>query len=129
MPRAAGGQRLRHHPAAAARKKSTASITISSRREEFDRRRREGEFIECYRVFGNDWYGTLCSEVNAGLRAGKWVVLTIDVTAARAVVEQFPGSITIFVRPGSFEELERRLRGRATENEDALRRRLQTAEK
>ncbi len=98
-------------------------------REEFDRRRREGEFIECYRVFEeNDWYGTLRSEVDAGLRAGKWVVLTIDVHGAMAVLEQFPEAITIFVRPGSVEELERRLRGRATENEDAVRRRLQTAE-
>ena len=78
--------------------------------EEFDRRRRNGEFIECYQVFEeDDWYGTLRSEVDAGLRAGKWVVLNIDVHGAMAVMEQFPDAITIFVRPGSVEELERRL--------------------
>ena len=75
--------------------------------EEFDRRRRNGDFIECFQVFEeDDWYGTLRSEVNAGLRAGKWVVLNIDVHGAMAVMEQFPDAITIFVRPGSLDELE-----------------------
>ena len=44
-------------------------------------------------------------------------------------MEQFPDAITIFVRPGSLDELERRLRGRGTESEEAIRRRLQTAKK
>ena len=73
--------------------------------EEFDRRRRNGDFIECFQVFEeDDWYGTLRSEVNAGLGAGKWVVLNIDVHGAMAVMEQFPDAITIFVRPSSLEE-------------------------
>jgi guanylate kinase len=96
--------------------------------EEFDRRRRNGEFIECFQVFErNNWYGTLRSEVNAGLQAGKWMVLSIDVQGALAVMEQFPDAITIFVRPGSWDELERRLRGRGTESDETIRRRLQTA--
>ncbi len=98
--------------------------------EEFDRRRRNGDFIECFQVFEeDDWYGTLRSEVNAGLGAGKWVVLNIDVHGAMAVMEQFPDAITIFVRPSSLEELDRRLHGRGTESNDIIRRRLQTAKK
>ena len=86
--------------------------------DEFERRRRAGEFIECFQVFDSGyWYGTLRSEAMAGLRAGKWVVLNIDVQGGMAVMEQFPDAVTIFVRPGSMEELERRLRGRDTENE------------
>ncbi len=98
--------------------------------EEFARRRRDGEFVECYQVFEKDyWYGTLRSEVAAGLHAGKWVVLNIDVHGAMAVMEQFPDAITIFVRPGSRDELERRLRGRGTESDESIRRRLETATK
>ena len=49
-------------------------------REEFALRRERGEFLECKEVFGRgDWYGTLAAPVTAGLRAGKWVLLEIDV--------------------------------------------------
>ena len=56
-------------------------------------------------------------------------MLNIDVHGALAVMEQFPDAITIFVRPSSLEELERRLRGRGTESNELIRRRLQTAKK
>ena len=96
--------------------------------EQFTALRNGGEFLECFEVFGRGhWYGTLRSEVTTGLAAGKWVVLEIDVKGARAVAAQYPDAITIFIRPGSQEELEHRLRGRATESEDALRRRLEHA--
>ena len=73
------------------------------------------------------WYGTLRSEAMAGLKAGKWVVLNIDVQGGMAVKEQFRDAVTIFFRPGSMEELERRLRGRGTESESSIRSRLQRA--
>ena len=93
--------------------------------EEFDLRRKRGEFLECFEVFGRGyWYGTLLSEVTPGLEAGKWVVLEIDVQGAISVMERFSETVTIFVRPGSLEELERRLRGRGTETEEAIGRRL-----
>jgi guanylate kinase len=96
---------------------------------EFDLRRKRGDFIECVEVFGQTyWYGTLWSEVASGLNAGKWVVLEIDVQGALAVVERFPTAITIFLRPSSHEELERRLRGRGTETEQAIERRLAQAD-
>ena len=96
--------------------------------EEFARRRTEGDFLECFEVFGSGyWYGTLWSEVTPRLEAGKWVVLEIDVEGALAVLERFPDAITIFVQPASLEELERRLRGRGTESEHAIERRLEVA--
>jgi guanylate kinase len=96
--------------------------------EEFAKHRQQGDFLECFEVFGRGyWYGTLRQEVCAGLDAGKCVVLEIDVQGAHAVVEQFPDAITIFIRPRSLEELERRLRGRGTETEEAIRRRLAQA--
>lgn len=97
-------------------------------KEEFDLRRRGGEFIECFEVFGRGfWYGTLKSEVSSGLNAGKWVVLEIDVQGALAVMQSHPDAISIFVHPDSIEGLQRRLRGRGTETEEALQRRLQKA--
>jgi guanylate kinase len=96
--------------------------------EEFETRRRRGEFIECFQVFESGyWYGTLRSQVAVGLQAGKWVVLNIDVQGALAVMAQFSDAVTIFVRPGTVDELQRRLRGRATESEEAIRQRLQQA--
>jgi guanylate kinase len=97
--------------------------------EAFERRRRRGEFLECYQVFHQAyWYGTLWSAVLPGLAAGKWVVLGIDVHGAQAVRERFADAITIFVRPSSREELCRRLRARGTESEDAIARRLAVAD-
>lgn len=97
--------------------------------EEFDRRRQRGDFLECFQVFGHGyWYGTLRSEVTSGLAAGKWVVLEIDVQGALAVIEQYPDAITIFIRPSSIAELQRRLRRRGTENEEAMQKRLARAQ-
>ncbi|MFZ1933786.1 MAG: guanylate kinase [Thermoguttaceae bacterium] len=96
---------------------------------EFLSRKQRGDFIECFEVFGQTyWYGTLWSEVTTGLDAGKWVVLEIDVQGAQAVVERFPTAVTIFLRPSSREELERRLRGRGTETEPSIRCRLAQAD-
>lgn len=97
--------------------------------EQFDALRRMGSLLECFEVFGRGyWYGTPKSEVTTGLAAGKWIVLEIDVHGAQAVMEQFADAITIFLRPSSREELERRLRGRNTETEEAIQRRLAQAD-
>ena len=96
--------------------------------QEFERRRQAGAFIECFEVFGRGyWYGTLWAEVTPSLEAGKWVVLEIDVQGALAVRQRYPGAITIFVRPSSSEELERRLTKRGTESAAAIERRLAVA--
>jgi guanylate kinase len=96
--------------------------------EQFHARRQRGEFLECFEVFGRGhWYGSLHAEVTPRLADGKWVVLEIDVQGAEAVRRQYPDAVTFFVRPSSPEELERRLRARATESDEAIRRRLETA--
>ena len=96
--------------------------------EDFETRRKNGEFLECFEVFGKDcWYGTLRKDVDEALRNGKWVVLEIDVKGARAVKEQFPDAVTIFVEPKNVDVLKERLRGRGTETDEAMKRRLATA--
>lgn len=96
--------------------------------DEFRRRREQGDFLECFEVFGRGhWYGTLRETVTTGLKSGKWVILEIDVQGAGAVCREFSDAISIFVHPGCLEELERRLRGRHTETEDAVQARLETA--
>jgi guanylate kinase len=65
--------------------------------------------------------------VRPSLAEGKWVLLEIDVDGAVQALEHFPDAVTIFLRPSSEAELERRLRGRGTEQEDAIRRRLEVA--
>jgi len=96
--------------------------------EQFAVRRAAGEFLESKEYAGN-WYGTLQSQVSAGLAEGKWVILEIDVEGTLAVLEKHPEALTIFVHSGSVEELERRLRARNTESEEALARRLDTAKR
>jgi guanylate kinase len=95
---------------------------------EFQSLRKGGEFVECFEVFAQGyWYGTLREAISTGLQSGKWVVLEIDVQGAMTVMRQYPDAITIFLQPSSVEELERRLRGRGTETEDAIQRRLAVA--
>ncbi|MEM9353934.1 MAG: guanylate kinase, partial [Planctomycetota bacterium] len=98
--------------------------------DEFQRRRAAEEFLESFEVFGRGhWYGTLWSEVTPSLEAGVWVLLEVDVDGAQEVLSKFPQAVSIFLRPESLAELERRLRTRGTEDEDAVRRRLAVAEK
>jgi guanylate kinase len=96
--------------------------------EEFQRRRENDDFLECVEVFGRGhWYGTLREPVATSLKEGKWIVLEVDVVGAAKVLRYYPDAISIFIHPGSLEELERRLRGRGTESEAALIRRLEVA--
>ena len=96
--------------------------------EEFLRRRQAGDFLESCEVFGRGhWYGTLLDEVSPSRNDGKWVVLDIDVDGAEKVRRQLPSVLGIFLRPGSEKELERRLRARGTESEEAVQRRLEVA--
>jgi len=91
-------------------------------------RRKQGEFLESCEVYQRgDWYGTLHAEVTPSLAAGKWVVLEIDVQGTMAVLDHHPDALTIFVRPVSMAELERRLRDRGTESEAEIQRRLEVA--
>ncbi|MGH9410090.1 MAG: guanylate kinase [Vicinamibacterales bacterium] len=83
-------------------------------------------FLEWADVFGN-LYGTCGADVDETLAAGRDLVLVIDVQGARQVRARCAGTIEIFVLPPTFAALERRLRGRSRDPEDAILRRLATA--
>jgi guanylate kinase len=84
---------------------------------------REDAFLEHARVFDN-WYGTGREHVAGLLAAGFSVVLEIDWQGAQQVRERAPGSQSVFILPPSVGELERRLRGRKTDSEAVIQRRL-----
>jgi guanylate kinase len=96
--------------------------------EQFQARREAGEFLESVEVFGRGhWYGTLIDEVRPSLEAGTWVILEIDVDGAQKVRAEFPQAVTIFITVDTEGELERRLRQRGTDSDEAIRRRLEVA--
>jgi guanylate kinase len=96
--------------------------------DEFQRRVKSGEFLEYEEVFGKGhWYGTLRAPVLEGLKSGNWIILEIDVRGAEKVKLQYPDAISVFIHPGNLQVLENRLRGRATDDPQAIERRLQVA--
>ncbi len=95
-------------------------------REQFLERRARDEFAESAEVHGR-LYGTLRSEVERVLSAGKHVVMDIDVQGALQFKHAFPGAVTVFVLPPSAEVLLKRLRARRTENAEQLVARLRSA--
>ncbi len=92
--------------------------------EDFDRRVRQGDFVEHAEYAGNR-YGTLRSELE---RPGDGTVLEIDVQGARQVRETLPDAVRIFVEPPSVDDLGRRLVGRGADTPDQVARRLRAAE-
>jgi guanylate kinase len=95
-------------------------------RERFEAMVAEDAFLEWADVFGN-LYGTGKTETERELSGGRDLVLVIDVQGARQVRSHGANAIGIFVLPPSAEALERRLRGRSKDSEDAIRKRLATA--
>jgi guanylate kinase len=93
---------------------------------EFERRVAADEFVE-HASYNGQRYGTLRSEVERLFRAGKNVVLDIEVAGARQVRRRFPDAVLVFVLPPSGAELVRRLRARNTEGPGVLRRRMTIA--
>ncbi len=92
----------------------------------FDRLKAEGELLESAEVFDN-FYGTSRSQVEKHLAAGHHVILEIDWQGAQQVREAMPECVTIFILPPSRPELERRLRGRRTDSDKVIARRLRDA--
>ncbi len=97
--------------------------------EEFMKKVDQGEFVEWEEVYAGTCYGTLRSEVERIVDAGRNIIMDIDVKGGLNVKKIFGDeAITIFILPPSKEELERRLRGRATDTEDVIRKRLDKAD-
>jgi len=95
-------------------------------RGEFERMVANNEFLEHARVFDN-YYGTARGQVEKALAAGQDLILEIDWQGAGQVRGALPECISIFILPPSRPELERRLRGRGTDTEDVIQRRLRDA--
>ena len=95
--------------------------------EEFDRRVTAGEFLEWVSYVSGHRYGTLRSEIDR-IRAKRHApVLELETKGALTVRDEVPGSVTIFVDAPTFDELERRLRERATESAGEIGERLALA--
>ncbi len=94
--------------------------------DEFETMIAQGQFIEYAQYVGN-YYGTPRKYVMQQLEQGHDVILEIEMQGALLVRDAIPEADLIFLAPPSVEELERRLRGRGTESEEAVRRRLERA--
>ena len=86
----------------------------------------DDQFLEYKNVHGN-YYGTPLRQVEEMLSAGIVAILKIDVQGALAVMEKHPETTSVFLLPPSWEELERRLTSRGTEDEEAIAKRLSNA--
>ena len=95
-------------------------------REEFLRLRDGGELLEWAEVHGN-YYGTSRTWIETQLQQDRDVLLEIDWQGARQVRRMFPHAVSIFILPPSREALEARLRGRGTDSEATIARRLAAA--
>ena len=97
--------------------------------EEFDDMMNNGKLLEWNRYVGHS-YGTPLDPINEHREAGDNVLMEIDVHGATHVLRKTQGDegvITFFILPPSLEELESRIRGRCTEDEETIQRRLQQA--
>lgn len=94
--------------------------------EEFERTIEEDGFVEWALVHSN-YYGTPVAPIREHLSKGGVVLLEIDVQGGFQVREKFPDAHLVFIAPPSMEVLERRLRGRGTDSEESIRRRMADA--
>ena len=93
----------------------------------FEQKIAEGEMLEYANYCGN-YYGTPKSEVDEHIENSTTVVLVIEVQGAGNIKKMYPQCTTVFVCPPSLAELESRLRGRGTESEESIARRMQRAQ-
>ena len=94
--------------------------------ERFESLAEGGHFLEHKMVHGNG-YATPLTDLEQMLAAGKIAILKIDVQGALAVMQLRPDAESAFLLPPDAEELERRIRGRGTDSEDAIAKRLSNA--
>ena len=94
--------------------------------EEFDRLVEEDGLLE-WATYGGNRYGTPRADVEGHIARGDQVILEIDVQGGFQVREKMPSAHLVFVEPPSLEVLEKRLRGRGTETEEAIATRMEAA--
>ena len=96
-------------------------------REEFQKTIEEDGFLE-YAEYNGNFYGTPEAPIRRLLNEGKNVMLEIEVQGAEKVMDHRSDVVSIFITTPSFEELERRLRGRGTEPEEVIQGRMKTSQ-
>ena len=96
-------------------------------RTKFEQLVASGEFLE-WAEFAGNYYGTPREPVLKQVNSGKTVLLEIELDGARQVRTSFPGAISIFILPPSLGELEKRIRRRNQDSQDAIARRLLLAQ-
>jgi guanylate kinase len=96
--------------------------------EEFDRRARDGEFVE-HATYSGSRYGTLRSELERRSRDGAPVVLEIELEGARQIREAMPEALAVFIAPPSQDALRVRLVQRGTDAPEQIEQRLRTAQR
>ena len=96
-------------------------------RERFEEMVQAGELLEWAEYSGN-CYGTPMASVLEHMKLGKQVILEIDVQGAFQIRDKVPEAHLVFIEPPSIEVLEQRLRGRGTEDEATIKRRMEAAQ-
>ena len=94
--------------------------------EEFEKMIAKDDLIE-YAMYVGNYYGTPKAYVEEQLRAGKDVILEIEIQGALKVKEKLPNTLSLFVTPPSAEELRKRLEGRGTETQEVIDGRMKRA--
>ena len=94
--------------------------------EDFEKMIAKDDLIE-YAMYVGNYYGTPKAYVEEQLRAGKDVILEIEIQGALKVKEKFPNTLLLFVTPPSAEELRKRLEGRGTETQEVIDGRMKRA--
>ncbi len=92
-------------------------------RDEFEKMIEEGIFLEWEGVHGR-FYGTSAKLIDRAIEGEKDVFLEVDVKGGKKIKERYPEAILIFILPPSWKELAKRLKGRATENDEKTKQRL-----
>lgn len=93
---------------------------------DFESKIREGEMLEYAQYVGN-YYGTPKKPVEDALNEGKNIILDIEVQGALQIKEKMPEAIMIYVLPPDYETLLARIRGRGTETEEVIKKRMDQA--
>ena len=93
---------------------------------DFEQKIAEGGFLEYANVYGN-YYGTPLGKIEERLAKGEDILLEIDTQGALNVMKKCPDGLFIFLVPPSLAELERRIRGRGSETEESLQKRMGSA--
>lgn len=97
--------------------------------EEFRRRIADGDFLEYEEVYAGKFYGTLKSEVERILNSGRNVIFDVDVVGGLNIKKHYGDqALALFIQPPSIEELEKRLKHRATDSPEVIASRIAKAE-